>query len=142
MSQSSNPSGQGKGIKPTKPYPAFPPIPHARSRWAKKLRGRLYYFGPCDDPQGVLEDGPLKAYLCETALLRNHKLTNSRHEYCKPNIARRCSRDSHRIAVSQEFYAPRKTAEGSAFDLAASAARHSDRVHRRPYTTSLHCRRT
>jgi integrase len=43
-----------KPKKPNKPYPEFPLFPHATRRWAKKIRGKLHYFGPWGDPDGAV----------------------------------------------------------------------------------------
>ena len=47
--------GLNMAEKPSKPYATYPLYAHAKGSWAKKILGKVYYFGPWDDPQAALE---------------------------------------------------------------------------------------
>jgi len=38
-----------------KPYPSFPLTPHPSGQFCKKIRGKLFYFGPVHDPDAALD---------------------------------------------------------------------------------------
>src|SRR5262245_25091468 len=51
---STAPAPADKPTKPNKPYPEFPLTPHPAGCCCKKIRGKIHYFGPWDDPDGAL----------------------------------------------------------------------------------------
>jgi integrase len=54
------PAPSDKPAKPSKPYAEFPLTAHPAGYWCKKIRGKIRYFGPWNDP-----DAALKKYLEE-----------------------------------------------------------------------------
>jgi integrase len=67
--------------KPQKPSPDFPLFAHATGRWAKKVSGRMLYFGRWDDPQGALDE--YQAYLAGKAVQKK-QLPQSDADAAKP----------------------------------------------------------
>ncbi len=50
-----NSTVKARKSKPNKPYNEFPLFPHANGCWAKKIRGKLHYFGKRDDCDSGLQ---------------------------------------------------------------------------------------
>src|SRR5690242_20572388 len=47
-------TGKRRPRKPAKPHADYPLFPHNNGWWAKKVRGKLFYFGRWDVPDGAL----------------------------------------------------------------------------------------
>src|SRR5436190_13776319 len=96
--------------KPDKPYPDFPLFPHATKRWAKKIRGKMCYFGPWADPDAALQRylnekdelyaGRVPREKAEGFTLRdlcNRFLTSKRHLLDTSELSQRTWDDYHQV---------------------------------------------
>jgi integrase len=107
--------------KPQKPRPDFPLFPHATGRWAKKVRGKLCYFGSvAKDPKGetalntwldqkddLLAGRPPRVRTDALAVrdLVNHFLTAKRHLLDSRELAQRSFDDYYKTCerVVEQF---------------------------------------
>ncbi|MFO7904290.1 MAG: tyrosine-type recombinase/integrase [Planctomycetota bacterium] len=102
MSQSTRKSPRRK---PSKPYPDFPLTANGNGQWSKRIRGKTYYFGLWEDPDGALAQylevrddryagrAP-KAKGLTVKDLANHYLAEQEHKWKVGEIRERTFRDS------------------------------------------------
>jgi integrase len=113
----STPAGaQDKPARPTKPYPDFPLFPHATGYWAKKIRGKMYYFGPWADP-----DGALTKYLEQKdALHAGRKPREAQEGFTVKDLANRFLNGKQRLVDGGELSPRTWTDYKEACDLVVS----------------------
>ena len=119
--------------KPKKPRPDFPLFPHASGQWAKKIRGKLHYFGKWDDSKAALNayldqrdylhsgrQAPTKD-VCSVAILCNSYLTAKDDLLANEEISRQHFQDCKRTceAIVKHFGRNHLVSDIEADDLAA-----------------------
>jgi site-specific recombinase XerD len=106
--------------KPEKPYPEFPLYPHSSGKWAKKIRGKLKYFGRWDDPESALEEyqESLKVSIVvkvgfSVELACNTFLTAKKKQVAERTLSQRSYADYRRTAKSfADFIGRERNLEG------------------------------
>jgi integrase len=102
--------------KPSKPYADFPLFPHAAGVWAKKIRGKMHYFGPWADP-----DAALAKYLEQKdALHAGRKPREATAGVTVKELANRFLNAKHQLVVGGELSPRTWTDYKEASDLVLS----------------------
>lgn len=92
-------AGSGKRLKPKKPFKDFPLFPHANGQWAKKIKGKLYYFGLWEEPDAALKRwqdhlaGRTRVEDITVKGLCNAFMTDRKHRLDAGDIVQRSYRD-------------------------------------------------
>lgn len=66
--------------RPAKPRPDFPLFAHSNGQWAKKIQGKLHYFGVWHDPQSAEDNYYRQKVELEGSCEAKHKQSKSRRE--------------------------------------------------------------
>jgi site-specific recombinase XerD len=91
-------------VRPEKPYPEFPLYAHSCGKWAKKIAGKMRYFGKWDDPNGALIEYESSVQKTEITLpdvftvqlAANTFLTTRKKQVAAGNLSERSYQDYRR----------------------------------------------
>ncbi len=93
----------------TKPRPDFPLFPHTTGRWAKKVRGKLRYFGKCN-----LTTPPSSRVVGQTSKLPTENLSLSPTEAHRASLGNRGRRRRASLIHISPSEMPPENSESSA----------------------------